>query len=58
MSSFKIKLLRALATTNTAPRPPQKNNVEVRVDHVWPWPNVLDQGGAREGAIAVKNPHP
>ena len=55
MSSFKIKLLRALATTNTAPRPPKKNNVEVRVDHVWPWPNVLDQGGARGGNIAVKS---
>ena len=55
-SSFKIKLLKALATTNTPPpTPPKKNNVKVRVDHVWPWPNVLDQGGARGGNIAVKS---
>ena len=58
MTSFKVKLLRALGTTNTAPLPPKKINVEVRLDHVWPWPNVLDQGGARGGAIAVKKSAP
>ena len=41
MSSFKIKLLKALATTNTLPPPPllhrtQKNNVEVRLDQLTP----------------------
>ena len=34
MSSFKIRLLKALATTNTPPFP-YKNNVEVRLDHFW-----------------------
>ena len=35
---IKIKLLKALATTNTPPPPPpkKKNNVEVQVDHLWP----------------------
>ena len=32
MSSFKIRLLKALATKNTPPFP-YKNNVEVRLDH-------------------------
>ena len=33
---IKIKLLKALATTNTPPPPPpqKKNNVEVQVDHL------------------------
>ena len=35
---IKIKLMKALATTNTPPfpPPPKKNNVEVRVNHLWP----------------------
>ena len=39
MSSFKIKLLKALATTNTPPallHQTQKNNVEVRLDQLTP----------------------
>ena len=38
MSSFKIKLLKALATTNTPPfcTAPKKNNVEVRLDQLTP----------------------
>ena len=54
---IKIKLLKALATTNTPPSPPpKKNNVEVHVDHLWPWLNNFDQGGVRERAIVVPNP--
>ena len=53
---IKIKLLKALATTNTPPSPPKENNVEVQVDHLWPWLNNFDQGGVRERAIAVPNP--
>ena len=53
---IKIKLMKALATTNTPPfPPPKKNNVEVRVNHLWPWLNNFDQGGVRERAIAVPN---
>ena len=51
-----IKLLKALATTNTPPFPPKENNIEVRVDHFWPRLNNFDQGGATGGAIAVPNP--
>ena len=57
MSSFKIKLSKALATTNTPPSsPPKKNNVEVQLDHFWPWLNNFNQDGERGGAIAVPNP--
>ena len=59
MSSFKIKLSKALATTNTPPSSPpphKKNNVEVQLDHFWPWLNNFNQGGERGGAIAVPNP--
>ena len=57
MSSFKIKLSKALATTNTPPSSPrQKNNVEVQLDHFWSWLNNFNQGGERGGAIAVPNP--
>ena len=55
LPSFKIELLKALTTTNTSP-PPQKNNVEVRLDPFWPRLNNFDQGGARVRAIAVPNP--
>ena len=56
MSSFKLKLLKALLTTNTPPpRPPQKH-VEIGLDHFSSRLNNFDQGGAREGAIAVPNP--
>ena len=60
MSSFKIKLSKALATTNTPPSspapPPKKDNVEVQLDHFWPWLNNFNQDGERGGAIAVPNP--
>ena len=56
----KITLLKALAATKLysplPPPPPKKNNVEVQVDHLWPWLNNFDQGGVRERAIAVPNP--
>ena len=52
MSSFKIKLWKALATTNP-PSPSPYNNVEVWLDHFWPWLDNIDQGGARGGAIVV-----
>ena len=56
--SFKIKLLKELATTNTPPssrKKKKKNNVEVRLHHFWFRLNNFDQGGARGGVIAVPN---
>ena len=56
LSSFKIKLLKALETTNTPLPllPPKKNNVEL--DHFLPQLNNYDQGGGRGGALVVPNP--
>ena len=56
MFSFKKKLLKTMAATNTPsppPPPPKKNpNVEVRLDHFLSWVNNFDQVGAKGGAIA------
>ena len=52
MSSFEIKLFKALATTNTPPLP-LKGNVEVWQDHFWSRLNNFDQGGASGGTIPV-----
>ena len=55
MFSFKKKLLKTLAATNTPtpPPPPKKNpNVEVRLDHFLSWINNFDQVGTKGGAIA------
>ena len=55
MSSFKIKLPKALATTDTPPFS-HKNNVEVRLDHFWSRLFNFDQGGVRGGTLEVPNP--
>ena len=58
LSSFKIKLLKALATTDTPLPllPHQKNDVELQLDLFWPQLISCDQGGGRGGAIVVPNP--
>ena len=58
MSSFKIKLLKALAITNTPLFPPskKKHSTEILWDHFWPRPTNVDQGGVRGGLIVVPNP--
>ena len=43
--------MKALEFTNTSLPPPKKNNVEVQLDNLWL--NNFDQGGAKDGAIAV-----
>ena len=53
MSSFEITLLKALETTKNTP-PPQ-SNVDVRLDHLSPWLNNIDQGGTKGGAIVEPN---
>ena len=49
LSSFKIKLLKALATTNTSLPllPHQKNDVELQLDLFWPRLITCDQGEGR-----------
>ena len=54
MSSFEITLLKALETTKNTP-PPPPSNVDVRLDHLSPWLNNIDQGGAKGGAIVEPN---
>ena len=54
MSSFEITLLKALETTKNTP-PPSQSNVDVRLDHLSPWLNNIDQGGAKGGAIVEPN---
>ena len=59
VSCFKIKLLKAMATTKEIllllllllPPPPHQKNVAVRLDHFLPQPNKIDQGGVRRGVI-------
>ena len=59
MSSFEITLLKALKTTKNTPPPPPppppQSNVDVRLDHLSPWLNNIDQGGAKGGAIVEPN---
>ena len=55
MSSFEITLLKALETTKNTPPPPPQSNVDVRLDHLSPWLNNIDQGGAKGGAIVEPN---
>ena len=57
MSSFEITLLKALnkKKKNTPPPPPPQSNVDVRLDHLSPWLNNIDQGGAKGGAIVEPN---
>ena len=56
-SSFKIKLESTGNYRYSIYPPPQKNNVEARLDHLISTRiNKFDQGGARGGAIAVPNP--
>ena len=52
-STFKIKLLKALATPKTPSPFPAKGNVEVQLDDFWPRLNNIDQGGARRGALLL-----
>ena len=52
-STFKIKLLKALATPKTPFPFPAKGSVEVQLDHFWPWRNNIDQGGAGRGALLL-----
>ena len=49
MSSFKIKLLKAQATTNALPFCPLQNNFEVRLDEPDPVETTLTRVGLGEG---------
>ena len=56
-SSFKIKLESTGNYRYSISPPPQKNNVEARLDHlISSRINKLNQGGARGGARVVPNP--
>ena len=60
IGSFKIKLFKAPAITNTPPPAPspkkKKNNIEVRLDHFCPWLNKIDQDEMKAGVIVVPKP--
>ena len=63
IGSFKIKLFKAPAITNTPHPPPpapspkkKKNNVEVRLDQFCPRLNKIDQDEMKAGVIVVPNP--
>lgn len=58
IGSFKIKLFKEPAITNTPPASPKKkkNNVEVRLDHFCPRLNKIDQDEMKGGVIVVPNP--
>ena len=55
MSSFDIKLLKALGNYKYSHFPP-KNNVEVQLDQILPRLNNIDQARVRGGTIVVPNP--
>ena len=56
-SGFDIKFESAGNYRYSISPPPQKNNVEARLDHfISSRINKFDQGGARGGAIVVPNP--